>query len=124
MITILLVDDQPTVRRGLKLRLGLEPDLAITGEAGDGAEALGLVAALRPDVVIMDVEMPVLDGIAATAAIRALPTRSAVVILSLHDDEATKRRAREAGAAEFVAKCEPADALPAAIRRAGTARSA
>ena len=67
MITILLVDDQPLMRSGLRMRLELEPDLAVIGEAGDGAAALALARETHPQVVIMDIEMPIMDGITATA---------------------------------------------------------
>jgi DNA-binding NarL/FixJ family response regulator len=117
MTTILLVDDQPAVRRGLHMRLILEPDLRIVGEAGDGASALELAAALDPDVVVMDVEMPELDGLAATASLRTV-SRCGVVILTIHDDPETRRRALVAGAHAFIGKHEAVEALPAAIRAA------
>ena len=72
IITVLLVDDQPTVRHGLRMRLELEPDIIVVGEAGDGAAALDMTTALHPDVVVMDVEMPEMDGITACAALRRL----------------------------------------------------
>jgi chemotaxis response regulator CheB len=80
MIRLLLVDDQPAVRRGLGIRLHLEPDIQIVGEASTGREALSMVQALSPDVVLMDVEMPEMDGIEATAALRMADSRSAVVM--------------------------------------------
>src|SRR5689334_13051192 len=98
MIRILLVDDQPTMRSGLRMRLELEPDLAVVGEAGDGAAAVALARETHPDVVIMDLEMPVMDGISATIALRAVAPASAVVVHSLYDDAATQARARAAGA--------------------------
>jgi DNA-binding NarL/FixJ family response regulator len=103
-IPILVVDDQPSVRAGLKMRLALEPDLRIVGEAGDGLEALQQARRLRPDVVTMDVELPRMDGIAATAVLSAFAPESAVVILSLHDDARLRERARGAGAGAFVSK--------------------
>jgi CheY-like chemotaxis protein len=71
MIRVLLVDDQPSIRRGLRMRLALEPDLTVVGEAGDGATAVALATALQPEVVLMDVAMPGMDGIAALQALRA-----------------------------------------------------
>jgi DNA-binding NarL/FixJ family response regulator len=98
--------------------LALDPEVAIVGEADDGVKALGLTRTLDPDVVLMDVEMPGMDGIAATSELRTIAPRSRVVILTLHDDADMQTRARAAGAAAFVGKCEATSALPAAIRRA------
>ena len=116
-IRLLLVDDQPTVRRGLRIWLTLEPNIEVVGEASDGAEAISLTQALRPDVVLMDVEMPGMDGISAAAALRQIVPQSAVVILTLYDDAATRARAQEAGAAAFVAKHRMEETLLAEIRR-------
>jgi DNA-binding NarL/FixJ family response regulator len=116
-ISIVLVDDQATLRRGLRMWLTLEPDLEIVDEAESGEAALRLVRSLNPDVVLMDVEMPDMDGIAATAALRATSPHVAVVILSLYDDARTRARAREAGAAGFVSKHQAKKTLPATIRR-------
>ncbi len=118
MIRLLLVDDQPAVRRGLLMRLHLEPDIQIVGEASTGREALRLAQSLAPDVVLMDVEMPEMDGIEATAALRLAVSQSAVVILSIHDDEQTRGRAQAAGAVAFVEKRGATDSLLAAIRQA------
>ena len=118
MIRLLLVDDQPTVRRGLGIRLHLEPDIQIVGEASTGREALSKVQALSPDVVLMDVEMPEMNGIEATAALHAAASSSAVVILSIHDDPQTRGRAQAAGAVAFVEKRGATESLLAAIRQA------
>jgi DNA-binding NarL/FixJ family response regulator len=120
MITVLLVDDQPVMRSGLRMRLELEPDMAVIGEAGDGVAAVALAREKRPDVIIMDIEMPVMDGIAATAAIRSAVPESAVVVHSLYDDAATQARARAAGAVAFVGKHRLEAPLLAAIRAAGS----
>ena len=117
MIRLMLVDDQPHVRQGLRMRLALEPDVAVVGEAGDGAEAVTLAETERPDVVVMDVVMPVMDGFAATEALQSRLPRTAVVIHSLYDDAKTKSRASAVGAA-FVCKCDPAESLLVAIRQA------
>lgn len=117
MIDILLVDDQPTVRKGLRMRLALEPDVQVVGEAGDGVEAVRLAATLRPNVVVMDVEMPGMDGLAATRVLHTAVPESAVVILTLHDDATTRQRAQDAGAAAFVGKHQAADTLPATIHQ-------
>ena len=118
MIRLLLVDDQPAVRRGLGIRLHLEPDIQIVGEASTGREALSMAREIKPDVVLMDVEMPEMDGIEATAALRMAALQSAVVILSIHDDAQTRRRAQAAGAVAFVEKRGATDSLLAAIRQA------
>jgi DNA-binding NarL/FixJ family response regulator len=118
MIRLLLVDDQSAVRRGLGMRLHLEPDIQIVGEASTGKEALRMVQALAPDVVLMDVEMPEMDGIEATAALHLANSPSAVVILSIHDDAQTRVRAQSAGAVAFVEKRGATDSLLAAIRQA------
>jgi DNA-binding NarL/FixJ family response regulator len=104
MITILLVDDKPAVLNGLRLRLGLEPDLEIVGEAQEGRGAVEMAKTLRPDVVIMDIGMPGMDGIAATERLVEVMPDTAVVVLSIHDDADTKTRALQAGAAAFVEK--------------------
>lgn len=118
MIRVLLVDDEPVVRRGLRARFQLEPDIEVVGEAINGAEALTLAQTLLPDVVLMDVQMPELDGIAATQALRALVPRCAVVVLSIHDDALSREQARAAGAVAFVQKRGDLDALLAAIFQA------
>jgi DNA-binding NarL/FixJ family response regulator len=117
-IQILLVDDEPEVRRGLRMRFGLEADIRIVGEAADGATAVELAHQLSPQVVLMDVNLPVLDGIAATREIAARVPGAAVVILSLHDDQGTIDRALGAGAFAFVAKQHPDGDLLGAIRMA------
>ena len=116
-ISIVLVDDQATVRRGLRMRLTIEEDVEVVGEAESGEAALRLVWSVSPHVILMDAEMPGMDRIAATAALRATAPHVAVVILSLYDDARTRARAREAGAAAFVAKHQAKTALLATIRR-------
>ena len=118
VIRLLLVDDQPQVRRGLMMRLALEPDVEIVGEAGDAESALELAGRLQPDVVIMDVELPGMDGIDATRNLRTTLPQTAIVMLSLHDDTDTIARATAAGAAAFIAKHRMEGPLLAAIRDA------
>jgi DNA-binding NarL/FixJ family response regulator len=117
MISLLLVDDQPVVRRGLRMRLLFEPDITVVGEASSGEQALELVESLAPDIVLMDVEMPGMDGITATEAMRASSLQSAVVMMSIHDDVHTRARAQAAGAAAFVEKSGTLEVLLATIRQ-------
>ena len=118
MIQVMLVDDEPAVRRGLRMRLKLVPDIQVVGEAGDGEEALRLAQELKPDVVVMDFAMPRLDGIQATQALLKIAPNTAVVMHSLHSDETTRARAKAAGAAAFIAKGDSQPGLIAAIRQA------
>jgi DNA-binding NarL/FixJ family response regulator len=100
------------------MRLGLEPDIVVVGEANDGRSALRLVQTLQPDVILMDVRMPGMDGVTATAGLRAVAPRSAIIILSLRGDPATRARAKAAGAFAFVEKQDAGEALLTAIRQA------
>ena len=118
MIRVLLVDDQSVVRRGLRIRFHLEPDLEVVGEASTGSEALTLALTLSPDVVLMDIEMPEMDGIEATAALSRVVPQSVVVILSIYDDAQTRERAQAAGAVAFVEKRGATETLLSAIRQA------
>jgi two-component system response regulator DesR len=118
VIRLVLADDQALVRGALAALLDLESDLEVVGEVGRGDEVVDAAVRERADVVLMDVQMPGLDGIAATAALRRLAPRIAVVIHTLRDDAQTEARARAAGAVAFVAKRGAADALLPAIRQA------
>lgn len=118
MINVFLVDDQESVRRGLKMRLALEEDLQVVGEAADGKKALELIQELKPDVVIMDIEMPGMDGISITAVLHDTAPEVKVVVLSLHDNRFLRARARAAGATALVEKREGAISLLNEIRNA------
>jgi DNA-binding NarL/FixJ family response regulator len=122
-IRLFLVDDERHVREGLRMRLGMEPDIVVVGEAADGASALAQIAALQPDVVLMDVNLPGVDGISATARLRERFPGCAVVMLSMHDDSGTRERARLAGAREFVGKHDIDSRLTGAIRSAALNRA-
>lgn len=115
-VRILLVDDQPLLRTGFRMVLGAEEDLHIVGEAGDGVEAVDLARRLLPDVVLMDIRMPRMDGVAATREIVAarLPVR--VLILTTFDLDEYLVGALRAGASGFLAKDVPAEDLVRAIR--------
>ena len=117
-IRVLVVDDHPVVRSGLVGMLDAEPDLEIVGEAGDGEEALVRVAALRPDVVLMDLRMPRLDGAGATARIVAEHPGSRVLVLTTYDTDADIVRAVEAGATGYLLKDTPRAQLLEAVRSA------
>jgi two-component system response regulator NreC len=116
MIRILLVDDQKNVLEGLKMRLKLENDLEVVGEAYTGHDAYASALALNPDVIIMDYEMPEMDGIAATHLIHAQLPGVPIIILSIYDDAYTKLRVDLSGAVAFVSKLGALDELLAAIR--------
>ncbi|MDI6772449.1 MAG: response regulator transcription factor [bacterium] len=122
MIRLLVVDDQQGVRQGLRMRLALEPDIAVVGEAADGPSAVRMAADRAPDAVIMDVGMPGMDGIEAAAAVRVAAPDAQVVILTVHDDPNTRRRAQMAVAAAFVVKQKCGGDLVAAIRRVAGAQ--
>jgi two-component system response regulator NreC len=118
MITVLLVEEEPLVRQGLHMWLSRATDVRVVGEAHTSAEAVPLAQALHPDVVLIDLSLSPQDGITATAALRASPVKTAVVLLSLHDEASIRTQARAAGAAAFVGQQEGAKALLAAIRQA------
>jgi DNA-binding NarL/FixJ family response regulator len=117
MIKVVLADDQELVRTGFRMILRAEQDLEVAGEAADGEEAVALAARLRPDVVLMDIRMPRLDGLAATRRILAQPaTRTRVLILTTFDEDAYVFEALRAGASGFLLKTVPADQLVAGVR--------
>lgn len=117
-IRVLLVDDQETVLKGLKMRLALEDDLHVIGEAKDGFTALSEVSKSRPDIVVMDVEMPGMDGITAAKALSETNPQVAVIILSIYDDPVLRAQARAAGAFSYVEKRDGALNLIHEIRNA------
>jgi len=116
MIRVLLVDDQSLLRAGFRMILGAEPGLEVVGEAGDGQEAVALVAELRPDVVLMDVRMPTMDGIEATRRITAAHDDVRVVVLTTFDLDEYVYGCLQAGASAFLLKDAKEDQLVAAIR--------
>ncbi len=115
-VSILLVDDEPLLRLGFRLVLESQPDLRVIGEAGDGAAAVARVADLDPDVVLMDVRMPVLDGIDATRRIVRQHGRSRVLILTTFDLDEYAFAGLRAGASGFLLKNVPPEDLLSAIR--------
>ncbi|MEU9319840.1 response regulator transcription factor [Streptomyces sp. NPDC048295] len=116
-VRLLVVDDDPLVRAGLALMLGGADDIDIVGEGADGTEVAGLVDRLRPDVVLMDIRMPGMDGLTATESLRARPDAPEVVVLTtFHADEQVLRAIR-AGAAGFVLKDTPPAQIVDSVRR-------
>lgn len=116
MTRIVIVDDDALVRAGLRMIVESADDLEVVGEAPDGSEAVAAVQAHRPDVVLMDIRMPKLDGIAATAAVRALPDPPHVLVLTTFDLDEYVFAALQAGAAGFLLKDTPPKDLLAGIR--------
>lgn len=118
MIRILIVDDHPVVRAGMVALLSELEDLDVVGEAANGAEALALSPKLAPDVVLMDLRMPVMDGAEATARLRAQPNPPEVLVLTTYDTDADIVRAVESGARGYLLKDTAPAVLADAIRRA------
>lgn len=114
-IRVVLVDDQAMVRSGLRLILESEPDIRVVGEAANGRAAIDDVARLRPDLVLMDVQMPVMDGLAATRRLVA-DAQATVLILTTFDLDEYIFEALRAGAAGFILKNAPAEELIHAVR--------
>ena len=115
-ITVLIVDDDPIVRSALSAYVSAAPDLELVGVCADGAEAVTAVGRRRVDVIIMDIRMPVMDGIAATRAIRAKHPDVHVLLLTSFDEEDTMVTALRAGAGGFLLKNESPDAVVGAVR--------
>lgn len=118
MIRVLVVDDHPVVRAGMVALLGELDDIDVVGEAANGSEAVALVPRLTPDVVLMDLRMPVMDGAEATARLRARPGAPEVLVLTTYDTDADIVRAVESGARGYLLKDTPPAVLADAIRRA------
>lgn len=118
MIRVLLVDDHPVVRQGLRGMLEAEPDLAVVGEAGSGDEAVTLATATGPDVILMDLRMPGLDGAGATERILAASAGVRVIVLTTYETDADILRAVEAGASGYLLKDTTRAVLADAIRTA------
>ncbi len=116
MIRVLVVDDEPMVCAHLGTILGAADDIDVVGQAHDGAEAVEAVLRFTPDVVLMDLRMPGVDGLAATARIAALPTAPAVVALTTFDADEYVLRALQAGAIGFLVKSTPPDELVGLVR--------
>ncbi len=118
MITVAIADDQPLVRSGLRMILEGEPDMQIVGEAADGAEAVTLVTASQPDVLLLDVQMPGVDGLDALTQLAATATTTRVLMLTTFDLDEYVYRAMRAGASGFLLKDMPGEDIAAAVRQA------
>jgi DNA-binding NarL/FixJ family response regulator len=116
MIKILLVDDQPLFREGLRTLLSVHSDFNVVGEAGDGEEAIRLAKSLRPSVVLMDLQMPVLDGVAATRRLQSEQAECRVIVLTTFDDDELVFDGLRAGAIGYLLKDAPSEKLAEAIR--------
>src|SRR5215510_11569752 len=122
-IKILLVDDQPLFREGLRTLLSVHPDFDVVGEAGDGAEAIRLVRTLLPSVVLMDLQMPVLDGVTATRRLHEELPECRVIVLTTFDDDEMVFDGLRAGAVGYLLKDAPSEKLAEAIRVAARGES-
>ena len=116
MISILLVDDQAIVREGLRSMLAPEPDMVVVGEASNGRQSLQLVAKTSPNVVLMDVRMPGMDGLTALERLKQVSPRTSVIMVTLYDDPDYLLRAVAAGAAGYVLKDAAREELVRAVR--------
>jgi len=118
MLNIILADDHKIVRKGLKALLSAEPDFKIVGEAENGQEALDLVEKIKPDILVLDLLMPLLNGLEVTRAICRKPGITSIVILSMHNSEAYIIEALRLGAKAYILKESPPEELIAGIRQA------
>jgi DNA-binding NarL/FixJ family response regulator len=122
-IRVLIVDDQSLIRVGIQTLLSRKPDIEVVGQAGDGAEALHLVQALDPDVVLMDIRMPGMDGVEATRQLVARQTRAGIIILTTFQDDANVFSALAAGARGYLLKDTDHKELAEAIRLVAAGRA-
>jgi DNA-binding NarL/FixJ family response regulator len=118
MIKVFVVDDQLSIRQGLRMQIALQGDMLVVGEAGNGFTALELIAETKPDVVVMDLDMPGMDGVDTLQALRDKDIHTPVIILSIHADQASYARAKANGAAQFVEKQASVTELFTAIHQA------
>lgn len=123
MIRVVIVDDHSMVRAGLSQLLGSAPDIEVVGSAANGKEAVDLVARVRPDVVLMDLQMPVMDGVAATAALQAAENEAAVVIVTSFSDRDRIVGAIDAGAVGYLLKDAAPDEILSGVRAAARGES-
>jgi DNA-binding NarL/FixJ family response regulator len=120
---VLLADDHPMVREGLRGMIDAEPDLTVVGEAGSGAEAIAMAQSLCPDVVLMDLRMPDVDGVTATERILAAQPETRIVVVTTYESDADILRAVEAGAAGYLLKDASRTELADAVRDAARGKT-
>ncbi|GAA1109275.1 response regulator transcription factor [Kribbella jejuensis] len=123
MIRLLIADDHPIVRDGLSGMFAAEPEFEVVGEAADGAEAIQLAEALRPDVILMDLQMPGMNGLAAIVELAERGVRARVLVLTTYDTDGYVVPAIEAGATGYLLKDAPRDELLRAVRSAADGHS-
>jgi DNA-binding NarL/FixJ family response regulator len=121
--TVMLVDDHPVVREGLRGMIDAEPDLTVVGEAGSGAEAIAMAESLRPDVILMDLRMPDVDGVTATERILAALPQTRIVVVTTYESDTDILRAVEAGAAGYLLKDATRADLADAVRDAARGKT-
>lgn len=119
-IRVLIVDDVERVRQDLRTFLTLTGDIEVVGEACNGLEAIRLANVLQPQVILMDLEMPIMDGYEAARQVKALQPSCRVIALSIHAGEAERQQALQAGMTDLIAKGAPLERLLRAIRECGT----
>jgi DNA-binding NarL/FixJ family response regulator len=117
MIRVLLVDDQTLIRQGIRLLLEIEPDIQVVGQAANGREAIQQVESLRPDVVLMDVRMPEMDGVEATRQLSARFPEIGVIILTTFEDDETVFEGLKAGARGYLLKDISSEEMSEAVRK-------
>ena len=117
-IRVFLADDHAVLRAGLKMLIDAQPDMQVVGEAENGEEAVERVVGLKPDIALLDVNMPKLDGLEALRRLKAASSQAKVLILSMYDDEGYLRRALETGASGYILKNAADSELMAALRAA------
>src|SRR5262245_20267888 len=116
MIRVLLAEDHETVREGLRLLVDAQPDMQVVAEVGDGRAVIEAVAELKPEVIVLDISMPVMSGLSAARALKKIGTSAAIVALTRHQDDAYVQELLEAGASGYVLKQSASQELVRAIR--------